>query len=564
MALAALLCAATVASAQTLQSNDAGPSTGEKRDWRESLRLFRGPVDAWPTPWPAKQFDPKPAGDQESAFELHLPMPCAGTMVFRRIDVGDGQGLLGEREMELGSASGADAPSDERHRAYLAGAFGGAQEGGDGRRHYFMGKYEVTELQYEVMHGPCPGKLKGRRPAIGISWYDAVDFTRRYTEWLHDNARDQLPQADGVRGYLRLPTEVEWEYAARGGLEVDEGAFRKTLFPMTQGSIESYAWIRESVASNFKPRPIGSLLPNPLGLHDVLGNAAELVLDPYRLNVHGRLHGQPGGFVAKGGHFRSWRKRLGTSWRREYPHFNPRTGRANRLDTVGFRVAISAPVLTSERQIERLHAQYAAMPAPTKAPLAAEAPATDNQCQVFAGDIRDSLSILQANLQRCLVMTGTLSLPPFPQPLPLHAETPAPLPAWDQIRKALPNLTAAEIRRYGLDYLNAKQPDRTLVLFKQATRKGDGWSALAIGAMYDPTLFESPNFEPQQTPFSKPNPDMAACWYQLSQALGEQRATLRLDLLTARQRVSEGDPQKVTEATTTVGCEQILLQYGAK
>lgn len=507
--------------------------------------------------WPVKQYDPKPVPDTEKALELHLPMPCGGSMVFRRIDVASGQGLLGEREIELGGTHAQNTPDEQPRRSYLSAPFGGSSEVPPDRHHFYLGKYEVTELQYQVLKGPCPEKLRGRRPALEISWFDAVDFTRRYTEWLHHNAGYQLPRVDGVRGFLRLPTEVEWEYAARGGMEVDAQAFRQALFPMPDESVESYAWIRESVASSFEARPIGSLLPNPLGLHDILGNAAELVQDLYRLNVHGRMHGQAGGFLIRGGHFRSWRKGLGTSWRREHPHFNPSTGAANRLDTVGFRIAISAPVLTSARRINALRDEYERLPVPvTGSP-------TDSRCHDLALEVRDSLSSVQTDLELCLVMTGFLTLSPFPQLSPSPAEAPARLPAWDQLRKILPGLATEEVRQYGLWFLRAKEPDRALVLLKQAARRGDGWSALAIGALYDPALFESPDFEPQQTPFTKPNPDMATCWYQVAQTLGEKRATVRLDFLLARLSESRRDPGQAP-GPASASCEQVLRQYGKR
>ena len=144
-------------------------------------------------------------------------------MAFRRIDVLAEQGLLADDTVQLGNASEIDAPRDHRWQANLSGSFAGS----GGQRHYYLGKYEVTQLQYRVLQEPCPERLAGRRPVVRISWYEAVDFTRRYTEWLYRTHRHALPEEDGVRGMLRLPTEVEWEYAARGGLEVDGPTFRQ-------------------------------------------------------------------------------------------------------------------------------------------------------------------------------------------------------------------------------------------------------------------------------------------------------------------------------------------------
>ncbi len=516
--------------------------------------LFGEPSPIEVPRWPDDQYDPSPAKDADKERELILPMPCGGAMVFRRIDTGNHEGWLGDQQIRLGSQNVNDAPIDYRYSAYIAGTFTGGTQDPRANRYYYLGKYEVTDLQYRVMTGPCPDRLRGRRPATSISWYDAVDFTRRYTEWLYEMARERLPQEDGMPGYLRLPTEVEWEYAARGGLEVDEEQFQTALFPMTEGSIEDYAWIRESVSSSFEPRPSGSLKPNPLGLYDMLGNVSELVFDLFRLSSQGHLHGQPGGFMVKGGHFRSWRNTLGSSWRQEHPHFNPKTGQPNRLDTVGFRVAISAPVLTSELRIKAIDQEWES--------LAEESVLVEEgACQAQLSEAQSDLAAAETELERCLVQAGEHALPPFPAAPYPRVEPPARLPAWWKVRERLDYMSTEEIRQHALWFLQAQDPDKALLLFKQAARQGEAWSALAIGAMYDPRLFDAEDFEPRQSAFSKPNPGMARCWYQLSQELGEWRAKLHLSALA--QYEERAAPETTTEQEAAItSCEQILEQYG--
>jgi hypothetical protein len=407
----------------------AGSEAGPDWDWEGQQRFFQDRFGAPlpdPTPelWPRRQYDPSPAAGDDRSRELVLPMPCGGAMVFVRVEVATDGGWLGEQTVELGNADNAHAPVDSLRLAHVAGAFtAGAVPA---NRHYYLGKYEVTELQYRVVTPPCPERLAGRRPAVNLSWFDAVEFTRRYTEWLHRNAPDRLPQEDGMRGFLRLPTEVEWEFAARGGLEVDPVGFRARVFPTDGSPIEDYSWIRESVASSFEPRPVGSLKPNPLGLHDILGNAAELVFDLFRLSARGRLHAQPGGYLVKGGHYRSWRRSLSSAWRQEHPHFNPVNGEPNRLDTVGMRVAISAPVVTSEQRLQTLRQAWDALP-PT-------APAAEliRRCSDLAGEVAASMSALSQRLDRCLDQAEPPS-PPAGDPRPEDPQATAP-PADDGAR----------------------------------------------------------------------------------------------------------------------------------
>jgi len=381
-----LLCFTVLSGAQ--QPPATGDQTAPGRDWvqdKEKL-LFKKLFGEAPSKWRYTEYDPKPDADAQSAGELILPMPCGGAMVFRQIVVGGGQSRLAEQKIELGSQDQKTAPIDSMRTQYIAGTFGADVQNSAVGRYYYLGKYEVTELQYRVLQGQCPEKLKGRRPVVGVSWYDAVDFTRRYTEWLYQNFRNKLPKVDGIPGFLRLPTEVEWEFAARGGVAVGEAAFRGKLFPMGAQGLENFAWFRESVSSSFKPRPVGSLASNPLGLYDVLGNAAELVLDLFHLGGRGRMHAQAGGLVVKGGHFRSWRSKLRTSWRQEYPHFSAKTGKPTRLDTVGFRLVISAPILTSKQGIQLLREAWQRQP--DDASLSAGS----------AGDCDDSESGVKATL----------------------------------------------------------------------------------------------------------------------------------------------------------------------
>ena len=526
----------------------------EERDFSQFQTLL-----GWPSPierprWPDREFDPHPAmAEEQESQELMLPMPCGGAMVFRRIEVED-HGLLGGQKVEIGSPSDSDAPLDHRRVEQLAGAFSGIDSRAN--RHYYLGKYEVTDLQYRVIMDDCPEKLSGRRPVVRVSWYDAVDFTRRYTEWLYQNAKERLPEEDGVRAFLRLPTEVEWEYAARGGQQVDIAEFQQAVFPMGDGSIEDFAWIRETVSSSFEPRPIGSLQPNPLGLYDILGNAAELVFDLFRMTVQGQAHGQSGGYLVKGGHFRSWRDSLSASWRKEHPHFNQAKGTPNRLDSVGFRVAISVPVLTTEDRVKAIREAWEKLP---EVPVAVASNGEAGRCYELAQEVRSSLAVIKGSLDQCLLDAGRLTLAPFPESPPYAGKQPARLPTWDDVRDRLPNMMGEGIRQLGIWFLQAKHPDKALLLFKKAARLKDAWSALAIGALYDPLLFESAEFTPGLTPFSKPNPNLAYCWYQLAQALGERGAQVRMDNLHKRQVEPPADRERLGS-----GCEQIMQQYGGR
>jgi hypothetical protein len=305
-----------------------------------------------PAPWDEKFYNPKPAeGD------LTLPLPCGARMTFRAVATPAEDTPLADRAVRLGGTDDDTGYADYIRREHILGSLIGPE----GARLFYLGKYEVTQDQYAaVMAETCPEpKMSGRLPAAALSWFDAVAFGRRASEWLLTNQRDTLPQILGVAAYLRLPTEVEWEYAVRGGAAVSEAQFRERIFPI-EGPLSDYAWYQGPESAGGRLNLTGLLLPNPLDLHDMLGNVEELVLEPFYMNRIGRRHGQPGGIVAKGGSFQDPADRLRSAMRREYSEFDQRTGLAMALDSFGFRMALAAPVELSLDEATRLRDEWLA------------------------------------------------------------------------------------------------------------------------------------------------------------------------------------------------------------
>ena len=313
-----------------------------------------------------------------SENDFELPMPCGGKMILRPVCV-SARNYLGDQQLSLGCENCGRPDQgfmEDKRIAALSGVFAledlpkawrtrlsDLARRGDGRCprpddklskafYYFIGKYEISTFQWKaIMDGVCPGwdvrfTSDDPRPKTDISWFEAVEFTQRYTEWLLKNRPDALPEFDAGRpGYIRLPTEAEWEFAARGGHRVSESDLnQEDFFPLKSRTYSDYAVYTGSDAA--KPTEklawIGSKCANPLGLFDTAGNAAEMLLDPFRFSVDARLHGAAGGFLVKGGSYLKRITEIMPGRREEMPYFL-KDGAFRSID-LGFRVVLSGIV----------------------------------------------------------------------------------------------------------------------------------------------------------------------------------------------------------------------------
>jgi hypothetical protein len=304
--------------------------------------------------WREAYYNPRPAeGD------LILPMPCGGAMAFRPVETPNSGGTVGDVRVTLGQ-EGDDQPYlNGLRRSYVSGAFDAPGGGGTPKGLFWLGKYEIAEAQWDaVMNEACPGDAPRKRgfvPAVEHSALDYAVFAERYTLWLLQNARDALPAAGETRAYLRLPTEDEWEFSARGGLAVEEAAFRAPRPPIGEGREPSEFIAHGGTDSaGGRVQVIGTLEPNPLGLHDMLGNAGEIVETPFALVRHGRLHGQAGGTVKRGGDARTPLDSITSALRYEVPPFDLQANAPSADRFTGARLAIAGLSITSAEQTARL------------------------------------------------------------------------------------------------------------------------------------------------------------------------------------------------------------------
>ncbi|MDP2884253.1 MAG: formylglycine-generating enzyme family protein [Ignavibacteria bacterium] len=126
---------------------------------------------------------------------------------------------------------------------------------------FYIGKYEVTQKQWRDVMGTNQSEYQGdNRPVENVSWDDAQEFIRK------------LNEKQGT-GKYRLPTEAEWEFAARGGTQGHGYKF--------SGSSNVADVAVSSENSGDETKPVGSKRPNELGIYDMSGNVWEWCQDWY-------------------------------------------------------------------------------------------------------------------------------------------------------------------------------------------------------------------------------------------------------------------------------------------
>ena len=193
---------------------------------------------------------------------------------------------------------------------------------------FYLGKYEVTQAQWYKVMRTSPAYFTAEKagddtrnhPVEQITWQDAQAFVQKLNE--KENCKD----------CYRLPTEAEWEYAARAGTTT---AYH---FGDNPADLGKYAWFNENAEG--KTHPVGKKAPNQWGLHDMAGNVWEWVSSAYRPYPYraddGRERADPGPVRAtRGGGHDSGPMEITTTQRGAGLSRNPNSGHHN----IGFRCA---------------------------------------------------------------------------------------------------------------------------------------------------------------------------------------------------------------------------------
>ena len=189
---------------------------------------------------------------------------------------------------------------------------------------FYLGQTEVTQSLWERYMKINPSRFQSPSlPVEGVTWKDSMNFCTNL-----NNIKDTLNIPEGM--IFRLPSEAEWEYAARAGSK-STFFFGEDAKPLT-----NYAWISDN--SEGSSKPIGLLKPNKWGFLDIYGNVREWCLDGYGPRPSGKLTDPLLGWeimdkVNRGGSWDSCDACCKTAKRMNY-------GENYQSSDIGFRLAI--------------------------------------------------------------------------------------------------------------------------------------------------------------------------------------------------------------------------------
>ncbi len=201
------------------------------------------------------------------ASGIALAEPRIEPRIVRDCDACPAMAVIPAGLLQMGSAPPAGAPASEEALKY-AGEFDEQPRHPVAIASFAIGRFEITQAEWTAIMGSNPSVHRGDAlPVENIDWEEAQRYVRL------------LSERTGKR--YRLPTEAEWEYAARAGSQ------RIFHFGDDPAALPDHGWFRDNAGG--RTQPVGTRRPNDFGLYDMAGNVWERTEDCW----HSQYEGAP-------------------------------------------------------------------------------------------------------------------------------------------------------------------------------------------------------------------------------------------------------------------------------
>ncbi|MCP4109133.1 MAG: SUMF1/EgtB/PvdO family nonheme iron enzyme [Desulfobacteraceae bacterium] len=311
-----------------------------------------------------------PAAAEKAPEHVSIQLPGKSEMNFRAVYLRiDGEALFASRRIKLGSREQqTDSYKEHLTDTLISGSFVGSREG---KRDwlYYLGETEVQKRHWNAVMRWADkengvkqrSENDSRLPQTAVTLAEIYVFIEALNTWILTHEQDRLPKYRRALAFCRLPTEAEWEFAARGGIEVPRNVFDRRYPYIDEHGKEhagDHEWYRNTSGNRVQECGSSHIKPNPLGLYDMLGNVEELTISLFGPEYQ---QGRFGQFVIRGGNFSLDEDELSASLRTEYQSHRESNGTLFRPDKVGFRLALSTRITSSgllSNDFDKAFAEY--------------------------------------------------------------------------------------------------------------------------------------------------------------------------------------------------------------